>query len=167
MTTTTINPSNIRTIQGVGIETPSLKMVERFVGMEPNCPLRTRGASTYASPDFRMYIHNDDASAGEDEAYRYNDASVVVNRMPELLVQLAFGRPIATGTPVALGMTLLDDEEWYMLFRYRREGFSHALTCDEVLVRYDGEPEDLMQMSEIFELNESEKDWEGWDNQDD
>jgi|GEM_PF-6820189 len=152
MTTTTINPSNIRTIQGASVNTTELKKIERFVGLDPTAPLRTRGASQYTRPDFELYIHDND-----EGTYEEFNATVVVNRLLELLAALEPGTTIAVGTPVALGMTLLDNEEWYILFRYNTEAFTPVLTFSEVLVRYDGEPESLMLMPELFELNEPEE----------
>lgn len=124
---------------GVGIDNIQITHVEKFLGFDriEGRPKSHRIRPT-ASPEFGVIIRN---TSGE---YVEQDACIVVSTVPES------GDEPLPGPVAAVAMTIIDDQEWYFLILHD-EKFGSVPRPSDNIVRYDGEPEDLLEMTDLFD----------------
>lgn len=120
-------------IVGLGLDDLTIYAVEKFLGIKLGKWVGRRRRKT-ASPEFTVMIRDD------DDNFVAHDACIVVNTAP------SSPAPVQRG-PVGVGMVLIDEQEWYFLVM-----FDTDLYPSEVLVCYDGEPEDLLHLPHLFDV---------------
>ena len=125
-------------MRGVGVQSHQIDLIAKFIGYDYSGRPKNRGIRTSASPDFSVLIRE-----GDDD-YTEHQACIVVSNVP-----IKGDAPLSV--PVAIGMVIIDGEEWYLLIR-RGEGQNVELYPSEVLVRYDGEPEELLTKTHLFDV---------------
>lgn len=111
--------------------------IDHFIAYDSGTREGRRAIRRTASPEFEVMI-------GE-EMYV---ATIVATKMPD---ETSWNIP--PGTPVAIADINIDDEIWSLLI-YTANDCSTRLHVSDILVQYEGEPEDLLERPDLFEPSE-------------
>ena len=121
------------TIVGLGLDEKTVDRIIDYLGIKTGywtAPRRRKSTT----PEFSVMVRDD-----EDNFVSY-DACIVVS------AALSKGDTVKRG-PVAVAMMLINEQEWYFLILH-----DAGLSPSEIAIRYDGEPEDLLERPYLFDV---------------
>lgn len=134
--TTAITAPNVDRIL---LNQSQMMIIEHFTGVD-NFMWRAgqRRIRPSSSPDFKIGVQYKNGD------YTEHDACVVASNAP-----LEGG--IEPGSPIAIAMVTIDGEDWYMLISIGQTVVDTSLYVSEVMIAYDGDPEELFQKTHLFD----------------